>query len=423
MSYACTLSLPNTPVAGQLPKCDQCRLYPKRWDNESRTFHPYCSKSCAIQALGRANGHAHNTPQFLNNCDHCHAYPKQWDNARQAFHAYCSSTCATQGLGQDNVYQAVSMVSNNCVECGFRPKYGNHPYCGETCAQAARNATQSTPAAVSNNCIECGVNPKYRNHPYCGKACAQAAQRPAAQPMSRSANSSNTSSASNCDNCHLYPKNWDPKRRTFHPYCSTMCADQALGRGNSNPSSAVSPSSSAHSPWSVGTQSSWGWPNTVPNPFQRSIPQVPRRILFYHRSDPHYGFTNFSPHRVHYDGKVYPTSEHLFQAFKFMDNRPDIAEKIRTISTSPRDAFTQARVHKAYQHPNWLKMNIAKMDIVVWQKFTQHEDLKQELLATGNAELVEDSAEDAFWGIGANGQGQNELGKALERLRAKLRAS
>lgn len=40
------------------------------------------------------------------------------------------------------------------------------------------------------------------------------------------------------------------------------------------------------------------------------------RILFYHKKDPYYGFTNFSPHPVIYKGKKYPTSEHLFQSFK-----------------------------------------------------------------------------------------------------------
>ena len=40
------------------------------------------------------------------------------------------------------------------------------------------------------------------------------------------------------------------------------------------------------------------------------------RILFYHKSDPYYGFTNFSAHPVIYKGKKYPTSEHLFQSFK-----------------------------------------------------------------------------------------------------------
>ena len=43
------------------------------------------------------------------------------------------------------------------------------------------------------------------------------------------------------------------------------------------------------------------------------------RILFYHKNDPYYGFTNFSPHPVIYKGKKYPTSEHLFQSFKVSD--------------------------------------------------------------------------------------------------------
>jgi predicted NAD-dependent protein-ADP-ribosyltransferase YbiA (DUF1768 family) len=34
---------------------------------------------------------------------------------------------------------------------------------------------------------------------------------------------------------------------------------------------------------------------------------------------------------------------------------------------------------------------------------------------------VQDSDKDAFWGVGPDGRGRNELGKALERLRSKLR--
>lgn len=41
-----------------------------------------------------------------------------------------------------------------------------------------------------------------------------------------------------------------------------------------------------------------------------------RKIYFYHKNDPHYGFTNFSDHPVRYKGREYPTSEHLFQSFK-----------------------------------------------------------------------------------------------------------
>ena len=53
------------------------------------------------------------------------------------------------------------------------------------------------------------------------------------------------------------------------------------------------------------------------NALRKPVLQERRRpILFYHKDEPHYGFTNFSAHPVDYCGKRYPTSEHLFQSFK-----------------------------------------------------------------------------------------------------------
>ncbi|KDR68589.1 hypothetical protein GALMADRAFT_78449 [Galerina marginata CBS 339.88] len=147
------------------------------------------------------------------------------------------------------------------------------------------------------------------------------------------------------------------------------------------------------------------------------------RILFYHKHDPHYGFTNFSAHPVIYNGKKYPTSEHLFQSFKFQQHRPNLAEHIRTCSERPSVAFSEARRFQPEVRPDWKQVNIEKMDQTLFHKFTQHADLQAELLATGDAELIEDSDKDAFWGVGADRKGRNELGKCLERLRAKLRGS
>lgn len=53
-----------------------------------------------------------------------------------------------------------------------------------------------------------------------------------------------------------------------------------------------------------------------PESLRRISVQPRQKILFYHRHDPHYGFTNFSDHPVIYKGKKYSTSEHLFQSFK-----------------------------------------------------------------------------------------------------------
>ena len=55
-------------------------------------------------------------------------------------------------------------------------------------------------------------------------------------------------------------------------------------------------------------------------------------------------------------------------------------------------------------------------------KFTQHDDLKALLLATGDANLEEGNTwNDTFWGVDlANGCGQNNLGKILMKIRGEL---
>ncbi|KAJ7110380.1 DUF1768-domain-containing protein, partial [Mycena crocata] len=360
--------------------CSHCHSYPKRWNSASNMSHPYCSKTCAEQARQAS------VKLSSDDCDMCHAYPKRWDEKRHTLRPYCSITCANKALNRPPANNPPA--PGNCDHCHSYPKrwddtrHKYHPYCSITCASKAcgRNISKSAPA-VSNDCIHCGIRPKYGNHPYCGKTCAQAAKAQPPQPRAQQTGFPPTG-----------PPGWKFIGTVFGNF---------WGRQNT----AVDPSQ----------------PSPQRSKKQHSEKQPRERILFYERANPHYGFTNFSPHTVKHNGKMYPTSEHLFQASKFLETRPDIAEKIRTASKFPRDAFTAARVHKAYQHPDWLKMNIAKMEIVVWLKFTQHADLKQELLDTGDAELVEDSAEDAFWGIGKDGKGKNELGKALERLRSQLR--
>ncbi|KAJ7349819.1 DUF1768-domain-containing protein, partial [Mycena albidolilacea] len=151
-------------------------------------------------------------------------------------------------------------------------------------------------------------------------------------------------------------------------------------------------------------------------------PTEPRKRIFinFRATKEYRGFTNHSSHPVTYNGKRYPTSEHLYQAFKFMDNRPDIAEVIRTVSESPKGAYKYSMAHKAQNHPDWDRMCIAKMEIALWHKFMQNADIKQKLLDTGDAELVRHSAGN-FWGVGEDEKGRNELGKVLERVRAGLR--
>ncbi|KAH9830119.1 uncharacterized protein C8Q71DRAFT_727638 [Rhodofomes roseus] len=144
-------------------------------------------------------------------------------------------------------------------------------------------------------------------------------------------------------------------------------------------------------------------------------------IRFYHSDQPYYQFTNFAPYAIHWDGRMYPTAEHLFQAHKFMPNRPDLAERIRFLPDS-RFALDEARNLRAAQRSDWFDINVSVMDDVLEAKFAQHLSLRDTLLSTSDNELIEDSPVDSFWGCGQDGLGKNELGKALMRLREKLRA-
>ena len=60
------------------------------------------------------------------------------------------------------------------------------------------------------------------------------------------------------------------------------------------------------------------------------------------------------------------------------------------------------------------------MDEVLYLKFRQHGDLRTLLLSTYPSELMYVESGDPFWGDGA-GQGLNELGNSLMRVRERLR--
>ncbi|KDQ52772.1 hypothetical protein JAAARDRAFT_50167 [Jaapia argillacea MUCL 33604] len=137
----------------------------------------------------------------------------------------------------------------------------------------------------------------------------------------------------------------------------------------------------------------WPVPTVVP-PGPRNGPRASRnvrRIYFYHKHQPYYGFTNFSPHPIFCNGKRYPTSEHFFQSQKFLPYRPDIAEYIRTCSERPREALKEARKYQQDIRSDWHHVNIGIMMSALRLKFDQHPDLQRELLSTRNAELIENA--------------------------------
>lgn len=54
-------------------------------------------------------------------------------------------------------------------------------------------------------------------------------------------------------------------------------------------------------------------------------------------------------------------------------------------------------------------------------KFSQHSELKELLLSTGDAKLVEHTRSDSYWADGGDGSEKNRLGQLLMQVRQELR--
>ncbi len=143
-------------------------------------------------------------------------------------------------------------------------------------------------------------------------------------------------------------------------------------------------------------------------------------IYFYNRGEPYYEFTNFfAGAAFSLDDSQWPTTEHYFQAQKFVGT--PYVEKIRN-ALGPRDAFDLSRNPSIsrWRRSDWEDVKMDVMKKALFAKFTSHLFLKKMLLETGKRELVERSPHDSFWGDGGDGTGQNHLGKLLMEVRAKL---
>lgn len=73
---------------------------------------------------------------------------------------------------------------------------------------------------------------------------------------------------------------------------------------------------------------------------------------------------------------------------------------------------------------DWERSKVVTMRLLVHQKFVDHPGLADDLLATGDVELIEgNSWGDSFWGVvnNGNGHGRNELGKILMHVRKDLK--
>ncbi len=134
------------------------------------------------------------------------------------------------------------------------------------------------------------------------------------------------------------------------------------------------------------------------------------------------------------DGQECKTVEHYFQAQKFAARTGASShdEKMRTRIRGQIVAAATAGETKnlalkdrdvAVPWETWKTARIGVMYTGVYAKFSQDDDLKAMLLATGNAQLIETmppTRYDTFWGV-KDDTGANMLGQILMRVREDLR--
>lgn len=125
--------------------------------------------------------------------------------------------------------------------------------------------------------------------------------------------------------------------------------------------------------------------------------------------------SNFWVVSVIYEGIRYPSVEHAYQAAKTLSkvNR-------RSIAMAPT-AGKAKRLGRSFPlRSDWDNIKLLVMRQLLEAKFKRHE-LRLQLLATGDAELIEGNTwGDRFWGV-CDGWGENWLGRLLMTVREELR--
>ncbi|WP_226019293.1 NADAR family protein [Novosphingobium sp. FKTRR1] len=152
--------------------------------------------------------------------------------------------------------------------------------------------------------------------------------------------------------------------------------------------------------------------------------EVEQEIRFYRASEKPYGaFSNLYRREIEFEGERFATSEHAYQAGK--PRKPEVKA---WLMAAPSPALLAMAAHGLYYwdvSPGWSQKKFDRMRGVLRAKFTQHQDLRDLLLSTGTARLIEtatvDNEVNRLWGE-VNGKGKNMLGELLMELRAQLRS-
>ena len=158
------------------------------------------------------------------------------------------------------------------------------------------------------------------------------------------------------------------------------------------------------------------------------------RVLYFGRDRARFRFlSHFYPSPIVLEGEAWPTVEHYYQAQKSDDpeykaairaaTQPGLAKRLAAPPSAPRRISRDSWFRKNGKPPraDWHDVKLDIMRRADKAKFEQNADIAVLLLATGDAELIEDSPSEPFWGTGPDGLGLNWAGRILMEVRHQLR--
>ena len=124
--------------------------------------------------------------------------------------------------------------------------------------------------------------------------------------------------------------------------------------------------------------------------------------------------SNFYPCKINYLGVEFNSTEAAFQAAKCKN-----LQGFKSFSgLNPTEAKRKGR--RISLRDDWEEVKLSVMKEILILKF-QDKELKEKLLNTGNATLIEgNNWNDCYWGV-CNGIGENHLGKLLMEIRESMK--
>lgn len=124
----------------------------------------------------------------------------------------------------------------------------------------------------------------------------------------------------------------------------------------------------------------------------------------------------FSAHEVEINSVIYKTAEHAYQTLRMT---PSVHKRIMD-TRSPQDAWREAQLCK---EEGRLDSSVDKnelMEKIFRAKLDQHQDIKDVLIESAMTTLLKVWPTDYYWGTGADGSGENNMGKLWMKLRSEL---